>query len=349
MFHLFDQKGAALIVTLLVMMVLTILGGGIIVSLGAEVKQTATHNNRIQAYYYAKSGSETVKALFETDLLKLVDETPFYLYGSIDGLVKESGLYTSTDHDDKEILVKITKPSTNTINITSTGRNQSGVAKVQFEFAYTLSSGTNKAIPPTGDDANNAGPGDGNLDWHRDNGRIQPGAGAKTSEKPVVFDIQQVIEKFENSGQSFKAPAMYFMNEPDSILLKFPLTLISDFISFYGNIDGKGQGAHNGDLMIYINNSTIDGSQITGGIPGTSYGIVYIGGTTKHGNTILTLDTPSYYYFPNGTNLTRQSSNGGLYGVDDLIKINDLATVDFSKLGVSINNGSATISPGVYQ
>jgi len=53
-----DERGYTLITVLLVVLLLTVLGGAYILAMNFEVRQSFQHENRVQAYYYARSGAE---------------------------------------------------------------------------------------------------------------------------------------------------------------------------------------------------------------------------------------------------------------------------------------------------
>lgn len=54
-----NEKGYTLVTVLLVVLLLTILGGAYILAMNFEVRESYRHDNRVQAYYLARSGAET--------------------------------------------------------------------------------------------------------------------------------------------------------------------------------------------------------------------------------------------------------------------------------------------------
>lgn len=53
-----NEKGYTLVTVLLVVLLLTILGGAYILAMNYEVRQSFSHDHRVKAYYYARTGAE---------------------------------------------------------------------------------------------------------------------------------------------------------------------------------------------------------------------------------------------------------------------------------------------------
>lgn len=53
-----NERGYTLVTVLLVIMLLTVLGGAYILAMNFEVRESYRHDNRVQAYYYSRSGVE---------------------------------------------------------------------------------------------------------------------------------------------------------------------------------------------------------------------------------------------------------------------------------------------------
>lgn len=119
-----NQRGAMLITTILVMVVLSILGIVFLQVMTQTGVQTIAHGHQTQAYYYARAGAEA--ALHWLDLEEFLSPTGYwgeaYLWGNL--LEMQEGPH-AMDTDADPIFVKISKdPNEDAIHITSRGLAQ---------------------------------------------------------------------------------------------------------------------------------------------------------------------------------------------------------------------------------
>jgi Tfp pilus assembly protein PilX len=103
-----DQRGSALILTLLIMMILIVLSGGLVTTVMTNARLFAAYNNRMQAYYYAKSGMEVaVDTIRQASVDLLVSQGDFYLWGSLSNMTLALGTYAGQYDDNLDIIVEV--------------------------------------------------------------------------------------------------------------------------------------------------------------------------------------------------------------------------------------------------
>jgi hypothetical protein len=292
--------------------------------------------------------------MFTTNLQGRLNTTPFYLYGGLSGSMTETvGSYTSGTNeaiDGNEIVTMVTKSIQGTstdVTITSIGNIQGVKKTVIYTFTYT-SGGAGEPLPPdTGSGGGGVSAGPGGMDWHTTEGIIINNPKNWDSDKPVVFTAFESLYIYnkDNGTRPYTAPQMYFTNKPTSLVItkNSTLELNTDFLSFPGMVTG-------GELILRVDKSTIPGEDIPGGVPGSTYGILYIGpgsGLAIQGTILLPTaqKKTGYYFFPSGINLLSSD------GVNKLIKISDFNAIDpavLAKLGSTITTTSGGLSDGEY-
>lgn len=111
-----NEKGYTLVSVLLVILLLVILGGAYMVIMSAEARQSIIHSDRVQAYYYARSGAEAASNwLIANHSSFFEQDTNRKFYGDlVEGL-------SADNPGDPEIEVTINKPNGNNVLIHSTG------------------------------------------------------------------------------------------------------------------------------------------------------------------------------------------------------------------------------------
>jgi len=340
-----NQNGAAMVIAIMVMLVLSILAVTFLNVSFFEEKTAINNEKHKQAYYLARSGQEIAYSMIKKNQGEL-NSLPEYIYGDLNGnftLVRGTNNFQGHEN---ESIVTVVEGLNGSGTITSYGNVDGIIEKIVFTFTYgtVLVPG---APPPQPPDGLNAGSADGDaVTWYNsNNGNISHGGG--TYDGPVLFQngSHGAVITLQNSSSTLSAYSMYFLDTPVSLEVSknSTLTLIVDLLSFSGrvDIDEHNQSDYNGQLILRVNNSEILGQDI-GGQAGVKYGVVFFGNDVSLGGTPFGgIDANNYYYFPDGVNINSQSS------IDQLIKINDVGTVDLVKLGISQTSGG--INPGMYK
>jgi len=341
-----NNRGAALVQILIVMLVLSILGTFFLSLSNTEFWQGEREHRKVQAYYYARSGIEAVLSLF---ISGSQPSMPFFLYGSLDGLSSSPG--SNAEGIDEDIVALVTR-SGNEITVSSTGTFKGVKSTLKYIFTFTEGSQGSPVIPSTGPGGEgvSGGPplpdGSGGIGWYDYYGILTRG-NPVPSDKPVIFQSpdpgRPFIYKNDNSA-NYYAPAMYFLDSPDSLVVEYnkELRLYTNFIYFAGDVNGMPQNHpdQRGMLTLRVYDSQIDGSSI-GGISGFKYGVIYIGRRLKNADgddvTYLSDDEDrGFYYFQSGMNLLWDDIDTSI-AQKKLIKIDNINDVDFSRLGYVIN------------
>lgn len=117
-----NEKGYTLVTVLLVILLLTVVGGAYIFAMNFEVRESFRHDHRVQAYYFGRSGAEAASEWFilnknqflefdEDGNIDLKEEQPTSvdenLIISINGNIQEEGLRFSGSQEGDNIEIKI--------------------------------------------------------------------------------------------------------------------------------------------------------------------------------------------------------------------------------------------------
>ncbi len=117
--NLSNEKGYTLVSVLLVVMLLVILGGTYMVVSSTEIRQSIIHSDRVQAYYFARSGaevgSEWIRGNFRTEL------TTVGAQKAINGDLSSLNLSDNSSSTSK-ISVLMERVNEDFVRIASTGR-----------------------------------------------------------------------------------------------------------------------------------------------------------------------------------------------------------------------------------
>ncbi len=350
-----DQRGSALITTLLVMMILTVFGSVLITLIGTEARQSVAHNQGIQAYYYARTGIAVAVNTIQqnTQDLLATNQGDFHLWGSLDSMTVAIGS-NDWDHDkDLAITVEVNWDGVaGEGQMTSTGWFM-GISKVitrEFEYSVAISA-RDLVSPSTGD---YIAAGDSKLDWHTTSGRND---GAISSQggnhgEPVIWSHDEVIYDDISSEKGFRSPVMYFNDAHESVhdgSIKINsgasgLALNTDFISFRGNVLFECTRSGTGDLELNTHSSDLLGVDIglldlngSAAFANMSYGLLYLNkGIVLEDSGTISDVRPSlesgFYYFPNGIDLGVNNSSTEI-GLDRLIEVN-YSDINQEKLGI---------------
>lgn len=266
----------ALIVTLIVMIVAPV----IVLSMNTDAINATSHNNRVHAYYYARSGIEyvvdTIMKDFEDLLINNVNNDDFYFYGSLESnIILVKGTYT-TGHEDEKILIVVEWDGKNG-KIVSSGKHSGVTEKITREFYFDKSSVTDVTMEilfNIGEFQLGSDPGaEDDLSWYSVDGGVgNLGSISQNSgytEEPVRWTFTQVIYDGDNKSVDFSAPIMYFTDthaEDYNSALKLNansnrLTLKTNFIAFYGNVYFDEGNNQMGELVLEVYREIGDASK----------------------------------------------------------------------------------------
>lgn len=232
------RKGAALVAAIAIMAILTILGTTLLNLSLFETNMIARQNRKMQAFYYARAGAETVIKPF---ISSSVVTKP------ISGTVKfnfQNGIFTTTTSDTPDCKVTLST-SGNTVTIISIG--------TYLKESKTVKVTMNKIEPSYGHD----------LEWYdRNSGHIKEGDHSTHVKGSVVIkpDHDNSL-KFSNSHDNdavFRADAIFLDTDfetPDHN----KLTLVSETVVLTGNVSifsaGSSLSGHstdNADILLKL-------------------------------------------------------------------------------------------------
>ncbi|HAP32414.1 MAG TPA: hypothetical protein DCQ14_05100 [Firmicutes bacterium] len=78
-----DERGAALFVVLIVVMILMVLSTVFVFAMAAEGKQAAVHDHSVQAYYFARSGVDVARGWLQSRNFAIEPGTTYHLSGDL--------------------------------------------------------------------------------------------------------------------------------------------------------------------------------------------------------------------------------------------------------------------------
>lgn len=147
-----DNKGYILVTVLLVIIILVSLGATFVFSTNFEVRNSLRYSQRLQAYYYARSGAEAARTWLEEEGFfsseGSLSVNPLKFAGDLNKGLKQVEDFTEQDM----IQVKITELSQGSIKVESIGITVTGTlinketVILNFEAAEALASPFNQAI-----------------------------------------------------------------------------------------------------------------------------------------------------------------------------------------------------------
>jgi len=280
-----NERGTALPMVLVVMIVLSLLGTALWQYSTADTMQVTADEKKMQAYYLARAGAEATAQYIRNNpdsastLINDQKTDPVYMSDGTDDF--GNGTYEVDVTGD---------PNNITIESTGTVTN----VKQTVVIKLTLTNG----IPITPSNARSAT----DLGWL--NGQSQ--VIEHGTHDPVVFPVSYQAGNLQdylkvNQDADFEASSMYF--ERYVQINSCTLTLHADEIIFRDDVELNTQGHNQSTLSLDISKHGTDGTDIVeiGGIPGTIYGKVYfVGGIEDENGTVL---SPGAYYFPINSSL----------------------------------------------
>lgn len=235
------NKGAALIVVIMVIAVMTILGIAILNISLSETIQASNEDKRIQAHYLARSGAEATLSAWEdaeSDKKPSGKCNPVYLNNS------NEFVYEKTNTIGKFEVI-ITKPDSITTVITSEGT----VGNVQQTVTVTIKSEITQVEIPlevfNGHD----------LGWYYYNsGQIHTDPNRSGKGKAVKLEAKNgkglKIPNKNSPAATFEADQMLFIS-PIQILHN-SIILSAKLIAFNGTVDFSNNGNGNGALVLKV-------------------------------------------------------------------------------------------------
>ena len=281
-----DERGIALPVVLMVMIVLSVLGTALWQYSTADTVQVTVDEKKMQAYYLARAGAEATAQYIRNNpssaatLINDPKTDPMYMS---DG---------TNDYGNGTYEVDVTGDPNN-VKIESTGT----VNDVKQTVVITLT--PTGGVPTTPSNARSAT----DLDWLNGQSHVINHG----THEPVVFPVSYLAGNLQdylkvNQDAEFEASSMYF--ERYVQINSCTLTLHADEIIFRDDVELNTQGHNYSSLYLDISDHGTDGADIAelGGISGTTYGKVYFIGGIKYDNGTVVL-SPGAYYFPINSSL----------------------------------------------
>lgn len=308
-----DERGYTLVTVLLVVLLLTILGGAYIFAMNYEVRQSAQHDYRVQSYYLARSGAEIgyqrigegINAWLDPDKNHEDYFADFYAN-------KDSGFTGLQDSSEtEEISVDINIVPDDAVSLEQIKNIQifsSAIYKgAQREFDLELLLTPPDEVIPTdkgvveGDDERYPGARDNDLVF------------GNTLNKDIAQGDAPLVERSGTSVVTFKdVPGQDWSIQPntettieaDEVYFTDPLEIMhktgdptilnikASLIAFYEDIEFKRQGGSTieyGNLCLqlpeeedalYESTATMPSEELGSGKP---YGIVYFGKVNNEG------------------------------------------------------------------
>ena len=286
-----SDKGAALVTTLIALIVLSILVPVFIFSMTTEGKQSIQHDNKSHAYYMARSGAEAVLEIlineYEKDNLgTFIDQSPT-IYGDLEvGGLKID--LNNGNHDEESIVVGVSATykdnDLDVIKITSTGQKVGQKRDVTVElfapeFTFSNLQVYNGTVDiPTEEECKTfKSASDNDLGWTAgDSGRIFPGTedsyisgdGKINFHGPSVGSVDRSL-KLNQGSVNLTANEMYFTSHC-TIHSGATMNLTANKFIFYKTVEIQGGGklclhAKDGDAIFqfradleYDNNTILD-------------------------------------------------------------------------------------------
>lgn len=314
-----NEKGAALPIVLIVMLVLVILASALLNVSLANVRQSVHENNRIQAYNLARSGIELAVRKLEVE--------------------SEANIYTDITELEPIMIPFSTSSITDlpnasfSVSFVTSGYSVEETVKLEGVGTYNGVTETASLVLDVSSPYLNP------KNWINNGWIVNDGLFSK-DDSVIVFrtkkNIGHAVKKVGNTAAptTFIAESLHFMDTAESLSLEVvsnrPFTLEANLITFVTQI----LVPDNGSGELYLN--------VLGGGAGllgpdnlplkTGYGVISLpGGIVKrNGSNYTQIFGPGYYYFKGNTNVAGESLNIALIGDRaKLIKIVDANTIKY--------------------
>ena len=223
-----NEKGYTLVTVLLVILLLTVVGGAYIFAMNFEVRESFRHDHRVQAYYFGRSGAEAASEWFMANQghylqfddegnIEFKEELPENisedLIIEISGNLEEEGLSFSepAEGDNVEIEIQLGKVISNKkVTIESVGRYSAARERVILDLNLSRIKGSafDNAVYSYGDVDASQPPGIRVFEDENGQGGVESAGGV---------DGQERIEGgvIEYSYRYYSSPTVFFQDYLD--------------------------------------------------------------------------------------------------------------------------------------
>ncbi|MBK5240153.1 PilX N-terminal domain-containing pilus assembly protein [Clostridium sp.] len=236
-----NNKGSALIVVIMVMVVMTILGMAMLNISLSETRQASNEDKRLQAHYLARSGAEATLSAFENPdiVIKPIGTCePVFLNNS------NQFVNAQPVNMNGKFVVEIKKVGSVT-TIISVGT----VGNVQQTVIVTRVKGTTTVTDPPGDTVSGA-----DLLWYDpSSGQASDDANVLSGKGKIVtvdFDKPNKRLKIEKKTPTYEADTIVFTT--DIWNFKSPLTLNAGMLIFDVKLVMNRNGKNDGKLVLKV-------------------------------------------------------------------------------------------------
>jgi len=231
------NKGSALVVVIMIMVVMTILGGAILNISLSQTKQAAYEDKKMQAHYLARSGAEATLSAWKNapSNKKPIGQCNTVYLNNLNQFVDgPSNMVGQFD-------VTITKPDSDTAIITSKGT----VGNVVQTTTVTIATVTTEITAPAGPTVSGA-----ELDWYSSSS----GQAIVGTHKPGPSGVTVLVSdpglKVVHGTPVYQADTINFTT--DIWNFKYPLTLNASMLIFNNPIDTNRNGKNDGRLILQV-------------------------------------------------------------------------------------------------
>ena len=255
-----DEKGYALPLVFVIMIVLAMLSTALWFYGTSETTQVSRQEKRARAYYYALSGIGITEKILDDDkginLLKTGGD-PFYLSGPLGSGPYDWDLAFTEPANGVDVAVEVNYEKVSdgliTGEIISEGHYLGITRIIKRDFIFVM---LGSAF---------------DLGWYRTQGnttRIHWGENIDRSiDYPVEFvtDDNEPIHVNANADRFLEAPGMFFAIEPDSIFVESNserVRLITNYILFDGNIIFEENNNNRGELALELRDEILSGKHL---------------------------------------------------------------------------------------
>ncbi|MBZ9688551.1 hypothetical protein G9F72_019670 [Clostridium estertheticum] len=234
------NKGSALIVVIMVMVIMTILGTAILNISLSETKQAAYEDKRIQAHYLARSGAEATLSAWKNPANVIKPSgvcNPVYLNNSNQFV----DIQPSTSNMIGKFEVTIANPDSVTAIITSVGT----VGNVIQTTTVTITTVTTQITDPPGPTVSGA-----SLNWYSSNSGQGSEGNHVHGDNGVTVLVSDPGLKLVHGPVNYQADAINFTTGIWNF--KYPLTLNAGMLIFNNPIDTNRNGSNDGKLILQV-------------------------------------------------------------------------------------------------
>lgn len=335
--NLYRQNGSILIITIMIMMVLIILGISILTISLAEAKQSIHQQDRVKAYFIARSGIEvaldkvqSIVGDYENVNTLFKALSVYTVYNPIKGSV-DAGVDTYNVLFKDEGIVQ-----NNYIKISAEGT----VNGVQNTTALSLYFSSPYYMP---------------SDWLNPGQIIRKGNFEMTTQAVVIKNVKNLghAPKKESTAQTtWTAPSLHFIDEGDGFSLEITanqLNLNSKIISFKKSIYSKNDN-NALKLLVYPNGFLNEsGEKLPYNIDGNLFmdvdsGILVLKDgmyNSKDKSSVTKVFDSGYYFYKSGTELSSTAGRNTLQKIENQDTINYIDEIIKAETALSFSSNNA--------